>query len=785
MNVSSYVVQIRDAPQSLQDFQQELEQFDSLLGQIKNLLYRPRKRELIKNDTAAASALLEGCTKTLQRILQEFPVTRDAITMKKRIAIVIRKDTFITTRAHVQAVSQSLQLLLQKIAITETFHVADTQELIRDNQDQMIEAQKKTDEEITKLGSILEDMRTKINSLQGYTSRLDARSQNLTSREREDPESEVLEEIVQETYAGVDNIESYYAAVRLFESDMRERAQNVRESDDGSLSTRINRWVGDVPVEPATTLDEGIDMRSPTQSRRSSEPENGEDEIDEDAEPHDPQIMTAEIEFFQKAVDRQVAVGAFGEAKKNQRISITLREKLEHLHREPFTNRIEMMQRLAWITMQEGKPKSYEEARDILRSMKRHVKRENLAMLSELDHLEAVTYAEECKAIGANSSRPLGDREVGLLKKAELRAIRALKGREQLAGPPRDVIRESVKFLTGLYDQLDEPSKRFAYNQKYGEFLADETMSTASTDVQLPPEEATPLRPLSTGDHHQFPPEEIWLMDRGFGLGPHDYINTPHNETKLTPLITAIRENNQDADKMAYRFIQSLQADVNRVDTLEDWRISPLMWAVKVTNQRMVQTLIDARADSSFRDKRKRSMMHVGVDANSTWVLDQLHKYNPDLINLGDRTDLTPLHMAVQKASMKLVVFLTNRSANIDAQDQDGQTPLHVAVQVSSQEITNHLLTHCPDLELQNKDGRTPMQEAERVNGRKSKLYFTLKDYAANQAKGSFIRQRTLSSATARSDITRPATRPSMSSEQQTSPSLESKKSKKHFWSRQ
>ena len=788
MNVSNFVEQIRGAPQSLNDFHQELEQFDGLLTQIKDVVIRPgKKRDMISSDSATARALLDRCTKSLQRIQQDFPEAGDQITMKKRILVVMKKDTFIATRAHMQAVSQSLLLMLQKLTITETFQMSEKQDVIQDTQERMMESQQRSEEELNKLSSILENMQAKLRSLERHSSALELRSQNLTPQELNDPELSDLERIAQETSVGAHQIKMYYDEALQFQSNMRER---TRDSDAGSLSTRIINWRGDVDVPTEgglSTGDSGVDVESPALSKISSEFEGAHDEDDEDEDfDHDhsnPQILLNEVQYYQHEVDRQVAVGAFDEAKKNQRMTINKLEKLDLFHDQPFKNRVEMMQRLARITMQEGKPESYGEARMILSNLKHHVNRENVANISELNHAIASTYSEEARANNSQDESVVPQQKKDLLWKAARWAYKALKDRENLAGPPRDLVRESVIFLIDTFDRLGERPKVYAYENAYRSFLAEETTQNVAIERQTTRDDTVSLRPRPGGEQRSFTPEEDWLLQREFGLGPQDYINALQKTTRLTPLITAIQEREND---MARRFIHQLRADINRADGVEDSEMSPLMWAIKSMNYKAVEMLlVNANADTSCRDKKGRTPMHIAVDSDSTRMMDEIYRHSPGLINIADAAGQTPLFHAVEKGSLKTVTYLMNRAAKLNVQDVDGQTPLHLAVQISSQDVTNALIAHKPDLWLRNKDERTPIEESQHVNGRKSKLYFTLKDYEATLGANSPTRKRTGSSMTKVSStgMARTGSRASDAGEQkQPAPDVQTKDPKWAFW---
>ena len=755
VNVSQYVHVMKRAPQDLLDFERELIDFDALLDQVKAVLRRPEKRKTIKGDCDYADKLVKNCKKALTRVQLDFQEQfspEKEITILRRMNFLMKKDTFVALRAHLGAVSQTLQVLLTKVTVTETINIAITTERIDERTDRIMEA-------MNNFTSVVMRMEKKVTALEGHAAKLDGNRHSLNRQQLAEMEMTDLDAVVQEAYTGAENIRLCYEAARLFDENMREQTQTIHGSEAGSNDRRIAEWTQAVAAESgSSTVDEGIDMSPPIHALDlgiDAMPNIAntfkDDDMTEHPEYHDPDVLLAEVEFYQKEEERQIAVSAFSEAKKNQRISIQLLERLEHVHKRPFTKRVEMMQRLARITMFEGKPESFVEARQILQNLKQHLDSENKAMLSELDHSLAVTFVEEFKAMNSVESRhnrDLTEKDINLLRKAELSALKALNDRRQLAGPPRDLMRESVTFLIELYDWLKDPAKRFAFNKHYGKYLVDN-----ATDPKKNHDDLEPLRPLSISGHsdnHQFSQEELWLMERGFDIGPRDFINVPHEVTKYTPLITAIRQNDASSDEMARRFIFKMEADVNRVDAVPDFKLSPLMWAVKLKNLPLVQVLLDRHADTTAKDKKQRGLFHYGVATDSTRILDKLYVVDTTLVNAVAASGETPLHSAVDKDSLKTVKFLLNRNAEINARDQNGDTALHIAVRIHSQEITNHLLMHNPDPYLRNNEGRTALEDSQQRHGRRSKLTWTLRDYETAQGSAeNQTRRRTASGLTA------------------------------------
>lgn len=82
-------------------------------------------------------------------------------------------------------------------------------------------------------------------------------------------------------------------------------------------------------------------------------------------------------------------------------------------------------------------------------------------------------------------------------------------------------------------------------------------------------------------------------------------------------------------------------------------------------------------------------------------------------VNARNKKGLTPLHVAVMKGALDVVVELLQNGANVDAQDSDGYTPLHYAVIAKSIKTVQVLLKHKANADLSNSTGRTPLYMAE------------------------------------------------------------------------
>ena len=115
------VNEVKDAPQTLIDFRQELSHFKELLSQIESILLDDHERsKSAQEQLLPIKKLLEHCADNLIRARIQFPEPNDHnihVSLLERLRLVVKKDTFTASRAHMQMVAQILTLQLQRIAM--------------------------------------------------------------------------------------------------------------------------------------------------------------------------------------------------------------------------------------------------------------------------------------------------------------------------------------------------------------------------------------------------------------------------------------------------------------------------------------------------------------------------------------------------------------------------------------------------------------------------------------------------------------------------------------------
>lgn len=72
----------------------------------------------------------------------------------------------------------------------------------------------------------------------------------------------------------------------------------------------------------------------------------------------------------------------------------------------------------------------------------------------------------------------------------------------------------------------------------------------------------------------------------------------------------------------------------------------------------------------------------------------------------------TPLHAAAQQGHRKMVTYLLNQGASVNAKDNEGNTPLHLAAAGGHDSTVRILLSDKADPTIRNNAGQTPLDLA-------------------------------------------------------------------------
>jgi ankyrin repeat protein len=119
--------------------------------------------------------------------------------------------------------------------------------------------------------------------------------------------------------------------------------------------------------------------------------------------------------------------------------------------------------------------------------------------------------------------------------------------------------------------------------------------------------------------------------------------------------------------------------------------------------------------------RRKDYELYLGAICNSSWpVAKEIIQKYPDAVSWCDKKDgMTALHWAATYRSAKMIEYLVDRGANIEAADAHGFRALHHAAQCAAHnpaedptEALHALLDRGAQIDPRNNNGTTPLLHA-------------------------------------------------------------------------
>ncbi|CAK9074276.1 unnamed protein product, partial [Durusdinium trenchii] len=162
----------------------------------------------------------------------------------------------------------------------------------------------------------------------------------------------------------------------------------------------------------------------------------------------------------------------------------------------------------------------------------------------------------------------------------------------------------------------------------------------------------------------------------------------------------------------------SANADVNRCDRVE--RRTALQAASGFGRVMIVERLLSAAANVNQADSFGRTALWVGVAGRCLKVVQLLVAQRADL-NLGaeaieedfnEDDGITPLSLAAENGSLRILRFLIRSRANLNKADQEGRSPLWFAAAVGQPQCALALLKAGCNRDQMSRDGKTPLHMA-------------------------------------------------------------------------
>ena len=152
---------------------------------------------------------------------------------------------------------------------------------------------------------------------------------------------------------------------------------------------------------------------------------------------------------------------------------------------------------------------------------------------------------------------------------------------------------------------------------------------------------------------------------------------------------------------------------------------------LELTSQHLLQTSKkgDATADltgtgesppslADQQDNRGRSLLFLAVNKGEValvgWLLNTApssFSINALFIGKGD-DNRSPLHLATENGSEKMVRFLVSQGANVNVSNEYGETPLHLAITSGSLSVIRFLVDSGADVHAADRGGQTALELA-------------------------------------------------------------------------
>ena len=162
----------------------------------------------------------------------------------------------------------------------------------------------------------------------------------------------------------------------------------------------------------------------------------------------------------------------------------------------------------------------------------------------------------------------------------------------------------------------------------------------------------------------------------------------------------------------------SVDSKLDMKVSIDNWFLggsTPMILAAFMGDADIVTLLLNNKANIRARAAVDGAMaIHLAAANGRNDVIKILLARDPELVNVVDNRDNTPLHWAAMKDKKDTIQLLMENGADIEAKDADGWTPLHYAAAFSSVDTVQTLVDLGANKESKAKDGSNPMDYARR-----------------------------------------------------------------------
>lgn len=171
-----------------------------------------------------------------------------------------------------------------------------------------------------------------------------------------------------------------------------------------------------------------------------------------------------------------------------------------------------------------------------------------------------------------------------------------------------------------------------------------------------------------------------------------------------------------------HKIMEALLNEGWNVDFLDGSALTPLWASLECGNIPVAHLLIHRGADVKFTSKDKRTMMGPALVPNKgqTPCINCIKLLLEAGLSVNDSVDgITlekPIHIATYNKHCKVLKFLIQNGADVNAENSRGMSALHVAVQYNSIKALKILMRHEINLYKENNYGDSALQMALKLN---------------------------------------------------------------------
>ncbi|KAF7727215.1 Palmitoyltransferase zdhhc13 [Apophysomyces ossiformis] len=141
----------------------------------------------------------------------------------------------------------------------------------------------------------------------------------------------------------------------------------------------------------------------------------------------------------------------------------------------------------------------------------------------------------------------------------------------------------------------------------------------------------------------------------------------------------------------------------------DEWKSTPLHWAVRSGSIAAMHRLLQAGADPTLKDGQGSNVLHMAAQCNDVFVILYLILYGLDLDPSDEVGGYTPLMWAANQGKALMVDLLLRFGADVHRRDHHLSTALHWATVKGNRLCIQHLVRHDADPSARDRLGKSPL----------------------------------------------------------------------------